>query len=109
MPTLPDSTAVSSVLSGALRRLPGLTPSDSATNPDTPAATSMTREHHHSDVAAATSPSTSRGNISRHPALRPPTCSLMMRLSPIQPTITTSAPDVTVHTTVHACRTSSLA
>ena len=33
----------------------------------------------------------------------------MMKLSPIQPRITTSAPDVMAHTTIHAWRTSSWA
>ena len=33
----------------------------------------------------------------------------MMKLSPIQPRITTSAPDVMAQTTIHAWRTRSLA
>ena len=33
----------------------------------------------------------------------------MMKLSPIQPRMTTSAPEVTAHTTIHAWRTRSWA
>ena len=105
MPTDPDCTAVSSVFSGALSRSPGVTSSSTATNPDTPSATSITRAHHHSDVAAATSPSTRRGTISRQPACCLPRCSPTMRLNPIQPRTTTRAPDAMAHTTAHASRT----
>ena len=105
MPTLPACTAMRNVFSGALSRSPGLTFISAAMKPDTACATSMTRAHHHSDDAAATRPRTSLGNISRQPAWELPRCCCMMRLSPIQPRITTSAPDATAHTTVHAWRT----
>ena len=104
MPTLPACTAVRNVLRGALSRSPGLTFISAAMKPETAWATSMTRAHHHSDDAAATSPRTRRGINSLHPACCLPRC-CMMRLSPIQPRITTRAPDATAHTTVHAWRT----
>ena len=73
--------------------------------PETASATSRTRAHHHRDDAAATRPSTRRGTISRHAACWRPRCSAMMKLSPIQPRMTTRAPEVMAHTTVHACWT----
>ena len=76
-------------------------------NPLTASATSITSAHHHSDVAAATSPRARRGTISRHPACGLPRCSATMKLRPIQPTITTSAPDVIAQTMVHTCLTRS--
>ena len=63
------------------------------------------RAYHQRDDAAATRPSTSRGTTSRHPACWRPRCSETMRLSPIQPSITTSAPEVMAQTTIHACCT----
>ena len=105
MPTLPACTAVSSVLSDALSRSPAVTPSDAAMNPDTASATSMTRAHHHKDVAAATRARTRRGTISRQPACLVPRCSAMMKLRPIQPRITMSAPEAMAQTTIQASLT----
>ena len=85
---------------------PGVTFREKAMKPDTASATSMTRAHHHRDDAAATSPSTRRGTISRHPVWDLPRCSEMMKLRPIQPRMTTSAAEVTAQTTIHACCTS---
>jgi len=65
-------------------------------------ATSMISAHHHRDVAAATSPRTRRGTASRQPACDWPRCSLMMKLSPSQPRMTTNAPEATAQTTVQA-------
>ena len=76
-------------------------------NPLTASATSITSAHHHSDVAAATRPRTSRGTISLHPACGLPRCSATMKFRPIQPMITTRAPDVIAQTMTHTCRTSS--
>ena len=109
MPTLPAWTAVRKVSRGALSRSPGVTLRETAMNPDTASATSRTRAHHQRDDAAATRPRTSRGTISRHPACWRPRCSDTMRLSPIQPRMTTRAPDVMAQTTIHAWRTSSWA
>ena len=75
--------------------------------PDTASATSMTSAHHQREDAAATSPSTSLGTISLHPACLIPRCSLMMKVRPIHPRMTTRAPVVMTHTTDQACRTSS--
>ena len=72
-------------------------------NWETAWATSMTRAHHHKDDAAAVSPSTSRGTISRQPDWWRPRCSWTMKLSPIQPRITAKAPDVMAQTTIQAC------
>ena len=105
MPTLPASTAVSSVRSVVLSRSPAVTPRDAAMKPDTASATSMMRAHHHNDVAAATRPSTRRGTISRHPFWVCPRWCCMMRESPIQPRMSTRTPEATAHTTVHASRT----
>ena len=82
---------------------------DVAMKPDTASATSRIRPHHQRDDAAATRPRTRRGTISRQPACWRPRCSAMMRLSPIQPRITTRAPDVMAQTTIQAWRTISLA
>ena len=109
MPTLPASTAVIRVRSVERSMSPAVTFRETAIKPDTASATSRTRAHHQRDDAAATSPSTSRGTISRQPACWRPRCSETMRLSPIQPRITTRAPDVMAQTTIHAWRTSSWA
>ena len=107
MPTLPASTAVIRVRSVERSMSPAVTFRETATKPDTASAMSRTRAHHHRDDAAATRPSTRRGTISRQPACRLPRCSDMMKLRPIQPRMTTSAPDVMAQTTIHACLTSS--
>ena len=109
MPTLPASTAVIRVRSVERSMSPAVTFRETAMKPDTASATSRTRAHHQRDDAAATSPRTKRGTISRHPACWRPRCSETMRLSPIHPRITTSAPDVMAQTTIHAWRTRSLA
>ena len=80
-----------------------MTFSETAMKPDTASATSMTRAHHQRDEAAAVRPSTSRGTISRQPDWWRPRCSWTMKLSPIQPRITTNAPEVMAHTTSQAC------
>ena len=105
MPTLPAATAVSSVWSVLRSMSPAVTPSSAAMKPETASATSMTSAHHHSEAAAATSPSARRGTSSRQPACARPRWSPMMRLMPIQPTITTSAPEVMTQTAIHAWRT----
>ena len=107
MPTLPASTAVKRVRKVDRSMSPAVTLRETAMNPDTASATSRTRAHHHREDAAATRPSTRRGTISRQPACWRPRCSLTMRLRPIQPRITTRAPDVMAQTTIHAWRTRS--
>ena len=66
-PVLAVSTAASRGNKGARSRAPGVTCNDAAMNWETAWATSMTRAHHHSEDAAAVSPSTRRGTISRQP------------------------------------------
>ena len=80
-----------------------MTFSSAAMNPDTASATSMTRAHHQRDEAAAVRPSTSRGTISRQPDWCLPRCSWTMKLRPIQPRMTTKAPEVMAQTTSQAC------
>ena len=104
-PVLAAITAFSSGSRGARSRSPGVTFSSAAMNWDTAWATSMTKAHHHSDDAAAVRPSTSRGTISRQPDWWWPRCSWTMKLSPIQPRMITSIPDVTAHTAVQAAWT----
>ena len=72
-------------------------------NWETAWATSMTRAHHQRDDAAAVSPRTKRGTISRQPDWWRPRCSWTMKLSPIQPRITANAPEVMAQTTIQAC------
>ena len=104
-PVLAACTAFSSGSSGALSRSPGVTFSSAAMNWDTAWATSMTRAHHQSEDAAAVRPSTRRGTISRQPDWWCPRCSWTMKLSPIQPRMITSIPEVTAHTASQACTT----
>ena len=80
--------------------------SSAAMKPDTASAASMTKAHHHRDVAAATRPSTSRGTSSRQPSWRLPSCSCTIQLRPSQPRMTTNAPVTMAHTTSQASRTS---
>ena len=75
IPTVPASMAVMRVVRFARKRSPTVTPKDAAIYPDTASAMSMTSAHHHSEDAAATIPSTSRGTISLQPVCICPRCS----------------------------------
>ena len=74
--------------------------------PETACATSITRAHHQSEAAAATTPSSSRGISSRQPACLAPRGSWVISERPIQPMTKASAAEVTTQTASQASWTS---